>query len=82
METDFNLNDFAELCKNLTWKWEQIEDETAREVEKEKFEAMMSYYQSLRLSLADETNSNNLDARELKKIENVYLRYAPEGYMP
>lgn len=82
MSQQFNLKDFEEICKNLVWKWELIEDEDQRKIEEEKFKSMMAYYQSLRFSLVDESDTSRIDVRKVKEIESVYRKYAPDGYMP
>ena len=77
------LKEFEEICKNLVWRWELVEDETAREAARLAFRDMMAKYNALRLNVAaDAPTSNKVSAVEMKKVEDVFRRYAPEGYYP
>ena len=75
------LAEFEEVCRNLVWKWELIEDDTAREAGRVAFEDMMAKYQALRLEVANSApDSTKVSVTEMKKIEDVYRRYAPAGF--
>lgn len=77
------LKEFEEICKNLVWRWELVEDETAREAARVAFADMMAKYQALRLEVAASApDSSKVSVVEMKKVEDVFRRYAPTGYMP
>lgn len=77
------LKEFEQICKETVWKWELIEDDAAREAARIKFETLMSKYQALRLEVAASApNSGKVSVVEMKKIEDVFRKYAPKGYMP
>lgn len=77
------LKEFEELCKTVNWKWELIEDESAQEAARIDFETMMAKYQALRLEVvASAPNSNKVSVVDMKKVEDVFRKYCPKGYMP
>lgn len=77
------LKEFEEICKNLVWRWELVEDETAREAARVAFRDMMAKYQALRLEVAASApDSSKVSVVEMKKVEDVFRRYAPTGYEP
>ncbi len=74
------IKQFEQLCKETDFKWELIEDETAKEAARVKYETMWSSYNALKLEvIANSSNVLTVNRREMKQIEDVFLRYAPAG---
>jgi len=77
------LKEFEEICKNLNWKWELIEDEKEQEAARLEYENMLAKYAALRLEVVvNAPDSKHISVTEMKKVEDVFRLYAPEGTEP
>jgi len=74
------LTQFEQLCKETDFRYHDIVDEAARAAAQEKYETMWSSYNALKLEvIANSPDVSKVDQSELRKITNVFLKYAPPG---
>ena len=68
---------YEDALKNCIWDWHLIEDEDERETARKTYVTMEENAIALKISY---TNNNTIDAVGMKKIANLYNKYAPEKY--
>lgn len=74
------LTEFDQFCKGVDFRYDDIVDDAARAAAQEKYETMWASYNALRLEVAAASeNRVKVDVVALRKIEDVFLKYAPEG---
>ena len=74
------LTQFEQLCKETDFRYADIVDDAARAAAQEKYETMWASYNALRLEvIANAPDVTKVDQSQLRKISDVFLKYAPPG---